>query len=70
MDRENFARLIKRYRYERGISQAEFAKLVGTGVTSVREWESCKREVTDANYTAVMRLLYPTRAKRPPTKKK
>lgn len=69
MDRENFARLIKRYRYERGISQGEFAKLIGTGVTSVREWEYCKREVSDENYVAVMRLLYPARAKRPPNKK-
>lgn len=33
MDRENFARLIKRYRYERGISQREFAKLIGTGAS-------------------------------------
>lgn len=70
MDRENFARLIKRYRYERGISQKEFAKLIGTGTASVMEWESCKREPSEENYAAVMRLLYPARAKRPPNQKK
>lgn len=70
MDKENFARLIKRYRYERGLSQREFAKLIGAAVVSVRDWESCKREVSEENYATVMRLLYPAKAKRPPTKKK
>lgn len=69
MDKENFARLIKRCRYERSITQREFVRFVGTGITCVREWEQGKREVSEENYGAVMRLLYPAKAKRVPNKK-
>lgn len=58
MDRENFARLIKRYRYERGISQREFAKLIGTGGrlgkrVGILQTRSFRRKLRRSNETVV-----------------
>lgn len=57
-------KLIRHWRYMHGYTSRDLGKMLGVSVTSVRDWESGKRQPSPEHEKKLRGLMYPGKQKR------